>query len=54
MKLQSLARVRQWYDFYPVEQNLQTSSDKVLLVNIGGGVGHDLIEFREKFPVLPG
>ncbi|KAF9696734.1 hypothetical protein EKO04_005172 [Ascochyta lentis] len=49
-----------WMDhnFYPVEQRLingiDTSSDAVLLVDVGGGLGHDLEEFRAKHPHAPG
>lgn len=41
-----------WMDpnFYPVEEQLikgmRTSHDAVMLVDIGGGLGHDLEEFR--------
>jgi hypothetical protein len=41
-----------WMDphFYPVEEELikgmEPSTDAVLLVDIGGGLGHDLGEFR--------
>lgn len=40
-----------WMDsnFYPVEERLikdmDTNDDAVLLVDIGGGLGHDLTEF---------
>lgn len=41
----------QWFDFFPVEEKLLsgTSTDTVVLVDIGGGRGHDLREFRDKF-----
>ena len=48
-----------WMDpgFYPVDQ-LQGDSpigeDDVLLVDVGGGKGHDLNEFRTKWPTMPG
>ena len=41
-----------WMDhgFYPVQKNLveglDTSDDAVLLVDVGGGHGHDIQEFR--------
>lgn len=45
-------------DFYPVQDLLakgaDTSSDAVLLVDIGGSLGHDLEEFRRKHPDVPG
>ncbi|UPX12161.1 uncharacterized protein EKO05_0002727 [Ascochyta rabiei] len=49
-----------WMDqnFYPVEEQLisgmETSDDAVLLVDVGGGIGHDLEEFRTKHPAAPG
>ncbi|KXX73761.1 Demethylsterigmatocystin 6-O-methyltransferase [Madurella mycetomatis] len=45
-------------DFYPVQErliaDLETAADAVLLVDIGGGIGHDLDEFRRKHPHAPG
>lgn len=45
-------------DFYPVQERLiaglETTVDAVLLVDIGGGLGHDLGEFRRKHPHAPG
>jgi hypothetical protein len=44
-----------WFDFYPVEEKLKvTSPTDTVLVDIGGGAGHDVIAFRKKFPTLPG
>lgn len=37
----------QWYDFYPFEERLGKDADRVLLVDIGGGKGHDLTRFKE-------
>ncbi|KAH8433920.1 uncharacterized protein LDX57_011556 [Aspergillus melleus] len=41
---------KQWYDFYPWEERLLSDgdTDRVLLVDIGGGKGHDLARFRER------
>lgn len=51
-------------DFYPVQERLVEGLDTttttagaggpVLLVDIGGGLGHDLAEFRRKHPRAPG
>ena len=45
-------------DFYPVEdllaKGMNTDKDAVLLVDIGGGLGHDIEEFQRKLPQLPG
>ncbi|KAL2827290.1 S-adenosyl-L-methionine-dependent methyltransferase [Aspergillus pseudoustus] len=52
-----------WMDpgFYPVASLTQgvgptgtIGDEDVLLVDVGGGVGHDLSEFRRKWPDLPG
>ena len=46
-----------WLDIYPAESELQgtlKSVDDVLLVDIGGNQGHDLKDFRERHPNLPG
>ncbi|KAF2646829.1 S-adenosyl-L-methionine-dependent methyltransferase [Massarina eburnea CBS 473.64] len=49
-----------WMDpnFYPVKEQIfagmDTSEDSVLLVDIGGGLGHDLGEFSAKYPDAPG
>ncbi|KAJ5180607.1 S-adenosyl-L-methionine-dependent methyltransferase [Penicillium capsulatum] len=44
----------QWYDFYPVQDKLQVSPDRVRLVDVGGGLGHDVTGFKERFPDMPG
>ncbi|KAI4951287.1 hypothetical protein J4E91_003996 [Alternaria rosae] len=45
-------------NFYPVQEQLidgmDNSKDAVLLVDIGGGYGHDVQEFRTKYPQVPG
>ncbi|KAF5856206.1 hypothetical protein ETB97_007707 [Aspergillus alliaceus] len=43
-----------WFDIYPVSEKLAVSSDRVTLIDIGGGIGHDLKAFKKKFPELPG
>ncbi|KAI1416455.1 putative O-methyltransferase [Hypoxylon sp. FL1857] len=51
-----------WVDpgFYPISERLvdgfdtSSDSDNVLLVDVGGGMGHDLKELKEKHPSLPG
>jgi hypothetical protein len=46
-----------WMDvgFYPVPELAQgVAAEDVLLVDVGGGVGHDLAEFRRKWPGVPG
>ena len=45
-------------DFYPVETSLVkgagTDADAVLLVDVGGSLGHDIVEFHRKHPKVPG
>ena len=58
MSVYSLGRPS-WMDngFYPVRNLVDTTSitnDDVLLVDIGGSIGHDLAEFKSKWPDLPG
>ncbi|KAI1330330.1 putative O-methyltransferase [Xylariaceae sp. FL0255] len=48
-----------WVDpgFYPVSdlgQGFDSSAGEVLLVDVGGGLGHDLRELKQKHPTLPG
>ncbi|RDW64441.1 uncharacterized protein DSM5745_09852 [Aspergillus mulundensis] len=48
-----------WMDegFYPVPsltEGLNLGPEDVLLVDVGGNVGHDLTEFRRKWPNIPG
>ncbi|KAI1339295.1 S-adenosyl-L-methionine-dependent methyltransferase [Xylariaceae sp. FL0016] len=44
-----------WLTVYPVEQEAQDwDAAKPLLVNIGGGVGHQCADFVKTFPDLPG
>ena len=59
MTAQRAGRGEQWFDFFPVKstifQNFPTDDrDVILLVDIGGGVGHDLRAFKARFPKLPG
>ncbi|KAI1133929.1 S-adenosyl-L-methionine-dependent methyltransferase [Hypoxylon sp. FL0543] len=44
-----------WLSVYPVAAEASGwPSEKPLYVNIGGGVGHQCAQFREKYPNLPG
>ncbi|KAL4813490.1 S-adenosyl-L-methionine-dependent methyltransferase [Aspergillus spinulosporus] len=48
-----------WMDegFYPVPsltEGLNIGAEDVLLVDVGGNIGHDLSEFRRKWPSIPG
>ena len=55
MGIQRMNRGEEWFEFYPVDKKLQVKENsRPLLVDVGGGLGHDLVAFREKFPTLPG
>ncbi|KAJ5674479.1 O-methyltransferase [Penicillium maclennaniae] len=47
-----------WYDFYPVAERLidgfESSASDVLLVDVGGGRGHDMALFGNEFQSRPG
>ena len=47
-----------WFEYYPVEDRLvrpwRAEADSVFLVDIGGGIGHDLIKFHERYPDIHG
>lgn len=47
-----------WYDFYPVNERLvagfDSSANENLLVDVGGGKGHDLATFNTKYASHPG
>ncbi|KAL8884933.1 MAG: hypothetical protein Q9215_007128 [Flavoplaca cf. flavocitrina] len=55
---------QRWYDVYPVGEELSASlsnadtdtpgESNVLLVDVGGNRGHDLVELRAKYPDLVG
>ncbi|KAI2464675.1 O-methyl transferase B [Annulohypoxylon bovei var. microspora] len=45
-----------WLTVYPVHEEAAglTDQKRPLYVNIGGGIGHQCAQFREKYPDLPG
>ncbi|KAF2653889.1 O-methyl transferase B [Lophiostoma macrostomum CBS 122681] len=47
-----------WLSVYPVDRELKNSdaenSSEAIYVNIGGGIGHQCKQFREKFPDVKG
>lgn len=59
MSVYAQGRVR-WMDpgFYPVQEQLidgvTIGDDDVLLVDVGGSFGHDISDFRRKWPGVPG
>lgn len=51
--------VPEWFQLYPVDQELVASglkagAEDVLLVDVAGGLGHDVGKFRARFSHLPG
>ena len=49
---------KDWTEVYPVEERIgsdaDTSPDAVLMVDVGGGYGHQTVKLKRKFPNLPG
>lgn len=48
-----------WLSVYPVQERLGDDGDgcrpsRPLYVNIGGGIGHQCAQFRERYPDVPG
>lgn len=44
-----------WLSVYPVEEQTKNwDSSKPVYVNIGGGIGHQCAQFKEKYPNVPG
>ncbi|PVI05885.1 putative sterigmatocystin 8-O-methyltransferase precursor [Periconia macrospinosa] len=57
MEIARNGRGQEWFEFYPVAEKLTLAdrdSTAILLVDIGGNVGYDLINFQRRFPELPG
>ncbi|TVY65553.1 O-methyltransferase asqD [Lachnellula suecica] len=54
----SLETRKSWFETFPVQEILlegaSTDPDSVLLIDIGGGEGHDVEAFRRTFPDAPG
>lgn len=47
-----------WYDIFPIDDQfslgLRSDPDAVLIVDVGGSHGHDILKFKERYPDLPG
>jgi hypothetical protein len=52
----SRADIAHWADWFPVQEQLLDGAvvNRPLLVDVGGGRGHDLVGFKEKFPLTRG
>lgn len=44
----------EWFEIFPVLDKLQVPPERVAFVDVGGGVGHDVIALKTRFPQLPG
>jgi hypothetical protein len=51
-------RHKQWTDLYPVEtqivESFEGGEDSVMLVDVGGGLGHQAKLLKDTFPNIPG
>jgi hypothetical protein len=55
MGIARMTKAAPWYDFYPVSERFVVSSPSdPLLVDIGGGLGHDVIAFQKRHPGIAG
>lgn len=55
MAITRIDRGEEWFDFFPTEARFGSTDPKApLLVDVGGGLGHDLTAFHKRFPSLPG
>jgi demethylsterigmatocystin 6-O-methyltransferase len=55
--LMAMQRGDHWIDSFPVEKEVGSFSaepEKAVLVDVGGGFGQQAVEFKTKFPNLPG
>ena len=48
-----LNRGKEWYEYYPVDKNSRAAGSEPLLVDVGGGLGHNLVVFKQKLHHLP-
>lgn len=54
MALNQAWRGVSWFEYFPVASKLSSSSEETLLVDVGGGVGIDILAFQKAFPDLKG
>lgn len=51
------AEMKQWFDIYPAASelsNAESDPEGVLMVDVGGGPGQELVGLKQKHPELPG
>lgn len=46
----------QWFDIFPIHERIteDQSADDLLVCDVGGGHGHELVKFQERFPSAKG
>jgi len=55
MEITRFTSGEQWFEHFPVMEKLSgEKKEDVLLVDVGGGVGHELISLKKRFPDLEG
>jgi len=58
MEARHYSKDPRWFEIFPAGQELhkglEDSDNAALLVDVGGGKGHDIALFRQRFPNLPG
>lgn len=58
MEARQFSKDPKWFEIFPAEQKLKEGlrggADADLLVDVAGGKGHDIAQFHQRFPDLPG
>ncbi|KAF2737233.1 o-methyltransferas-like protein [Polyplosphaeria fusca] len=54
MAISRMQRGQEWFEFYPVQERLLDKKSQVVMVDIGGGLGHDTVNFQKAFPGAEG
>ena len=54
MSISRMGRGEEWFEFFPIEEKLHVAGNEPLPVDIGSGLGHDLVALKSKFPRLAG
>lgn len=58
MEARQYSNDAKWFEIYPADrelnEGLKVGDDAVLLVDVGGGKGHDISQFRQRFANLSG
>ena len=50
--------VAHWLDWFPLQEevikDLDSDENAVTMIDVGGGLGHELLELKKKYPEIPG